>query len=95
VHTATAYVVDIPWYYNDERTTSGVWPMILSPPALLGALFALGPLFLLAGWFSARSLAHRRPGGFVRSRLLRLGVPLLIFVLLINPLTDYLGRGRH
>ena len=51
VHTAIAYVVDIPWYYHDERTTSGVWPMILSPPALLGALFALGPLFLVAGWF--------------------------------------------
>lgn len=95
VHTATAYVVDIPWYYNQERTTAGVWPMILSPPALIGALFALGPLFLLAGWFSARSLAHRGPGGFVRSRLLRLGMPLLVFVLLINPLTDYLGSLRR
>jgi glucan biosynthesis protein C len=95
VHTAIAYVVDIPWYYDDERTTSGVWPMILSPPALLGALFALGPLFLVAGWFSARSLAHRGPGGFVRSRLLRLGVPLLVVVVLIHPLTDYLGNLRQ
>ena len=95
VHTATAYLVDIPWYYDDERTTSGVWPMLLSPPVLIGALFGLGPLFLVAGWFSARSLEHRGPGGFVRSRLLRLGVPLLVFVLLINPLTDYLGGFRH
>jgi surface polysaccharide O-acyltransferase-like enzyme len=95
VHTATAYVVDVPWYYNDERTTSGVLPAVLSPLALMGALFALGPLFLLAGWFSARSLAHRGPGGFVRSRLLRLGVPLLVYALLINPLTDYLGGLRH
>ncbi len=94
-HTATAYVVDIAWYYDDERTTSGVWPRILSPPVLIGALFALGPLFLLAGWFSARSLAHRGPGGFARSRLLRLGVPLLVFVLFINPLTDYVGNLRH
>jgi glucan biosynthesis protein C len=82
VHTATAYVVDIPWYYNEERTTTGVWPMLLSPLVLMGALFALGPLFLVAGWFSARSLARRGPGGFARSRLLRLGVPLLVFVLL-------------
>ena len=94
-HTATACVVDIPWYYDDERTTSGVWPVLLSPPALLGALFALGPLFLVAGWFSARSLAHRGPGGFVRSRLLRLGAPLLVYVVLINPLTDYLGNLRQ
>jgi hypothetical protein len=69
--------------------------MLLSPPVLIGALFGLGPLFLVAGWFSARSLAHRGPGGFVRSRLLRLGVPMLVFVLLINPLTDYLGGFRH
>jgi len=96
VHTATAYVVDIPWYYNDERTTAGVVPMLLSPLVLMGALFALGPLFLLAGWFSARSLARRGPGGLpARSRLLRLGVPSLVYVLLINPLTDYLGHGRH
>ena len=94
VHTATAYVVDVPWYYNDERTTSGVLQAVLSPIVLLGALFALGPLFLVAGWFSARSLAHRGPGGFARSRLLRLGVPLLVYVLLINPFTDYLGHGR-
>ena len=95
MHTATSYVVDIGWYYDDELTTSGVWPMILSPPAMIGALFALGPLFLVAGWFSARSLAHRGPGGFVRSRLLRLGVPLLVFVLLIHPLTNYLGNLRQ
>jgi Acyltransferase family len=31
----------------------------------------------------------------VRSRLLRLGVPLLVYVLLINPLTDYLGNLRN
>ena len=69
--------------------------MLLSGPALIGALFALGPLFLVAGWFSARSLARRGPGGFVRSRLLRLGVPLAVFVLLIDPLTAFVGsRGK-
>ncbi len=96
VHSAVAYLVAIAdWYYQGERTASGVWPMLLAPPALLGSLFALGPLFLLGGWLSARSLARRGPGGFARSRLLRLGVPLVVFVLLIDPLTAYLGgRGR-
>ena len=96
VHAAVAYLVDIGgWYYDDERATSGVWPMLLSPPVLIGALFGLGPLFLIAGWFSARSLAHRGPGGFLRSRLLRLGVPLGVFVLLIDPLTAYVSdRGK-
>ena len=96
LHAAVAYLVGIAdWYYQAERTTSGLWPVLLAGPALLGALFALGPLFLVAGWFSVRSLAHRGPGGFVRSRLVRLGVPLVVFVLLIDPLTGYVGdRGK-
>jgi glucan biosynthesis protein C len=93
VHTATGYVVDIAgWYYDDERTTSEVWSTLLSIPVLIGALFALGPLFLVAGWFSARSLARRGPAGFVRSRLVRLGVPLLLFVLVVERCTDYVGN---
>jgi glucans biosynthesis protein C len=95
VHTATGYVLDIAgWFYDDERTTSGAWSALLTIPAGFGALFALGPLFLVAGWFSARSLARRGSSGFVRSRLVRLGVPLLVFVLVVEPLTDYLGNLR-
>ncbi|MGZ6878266.1 MAG: acyltransferase family protein [Nocardioidaceae bacterium] len=94
VHTATGYVVDIPWYYDDERTTSGFWSVVLSFPVFAGGLFWLGPLFLVAGWFSVRSLAHRGPAGFARTRLLRLGVPLVAFVLVIQPLTDYIGNLR-
>lgn len=47
---------------------------------------------MVAGWFSVRSLARRGPAGFAGSRLLRLGVPLLGFVLVVNPLADYLGN---
>ena len=94
VHTATGYLVDIPWYYEEERVTSGFWSTVLSFPVYAGGLFWLGPLFLVAGWFSVRSLARRGPGGFARGRLLRLGVPLLVFVLLLQPLTDWVGNLR-
>jgi hypothetical protein len=95
VHAATAYLVDIAgWYYDDELTTSEPWSTLVTIPAFFGAVFALGPLFLLAGWFSAGSIGRRGPGGFARSRLLRLGVPLVVFVLLIQPLSDYVGNVR-
>ena len=45
LHTATAYLVDIAGWYYQERTTSQLWPMLLSGPAGIGAMFALGPLF--------------------------------------------------
>ena len=83
VHTATGYLTGIVDWYYDERTASVLWSTVLSFPAVAGAMFGLGPLFLLAGWFSPRSVAHRGVGGFARSRLLRLGVPLAAFRLLI------------
>ena len=42
LHAATAYILDIDWYYQ-ERTTSTL------TPALLAGLFGLGPLFLVGG----------------------------------------------
>ncbi len=93
VHTATGYVTDIAgWYYDDELTTSDLWNSVVGAFAGLGAFFALGPLFVLAGWFSVRSVARRGPAGFARSRLIRLGVPLVLFVVIIQPLTDYIGN---
>ena len=91
VHTATGYLTGIVDWYYDERTASVLWSTVLSFPAVAGAMFGLGPLFLLAGWFSPRSAAHRGVGGFARNRLLRLGVPLAAFMLLIQPLADYVG----
>jgi hypothetical protein len=90
LHAATAYILDIDWYY-EERTTSALTPALLGLPALLGALLGLGPLFLLAGLVAAASLHRKGPGGFARGRLLRLGLPLLLFLVLLDPLTDYLG----
>jgi hypothetical protein len=96
VHTATAYVIDLAgWYYDDELTTSAVWSAVLTVPAFFGAVFALGPLFLVAGWFSARSIDRRGPADFARSRLLRLGLPLVVFIVLVHPLTDYVGNLRQ
>lgn len=93
VHTATAYVTDFAgYYYDDERVTSSVVSIAFALPALMGGIFGLGPLFVVAGWFSVRSLTRRGPAGFAGGRLLRLGVPLVFFVLLVNPLADYLGN---
>jgi glucan biosynthesis protein C len=60
-------------------------------PGLLGGVFVLGPLFLLGGVFAAASLARKGPGRFTSGRLLRLGVPLVLYVTVVNPLANYLG----
>lgn len=49
----------------------------------------MGLLFFLAAFFAARSLAKRGPATFVRERLFRLGIPLLIYMFVIDPFISY------
>ncbi len=48
--------------------------------------FRMETFFLLAGFFSHDLLQRRGPGGFVRSRVLRLGIPLVAGWFLLRPL---------
>ena len=96
VHTATAYVTDFAdWYYDDEMHPTTVGFAVFAIPALMGGIFGLGPLFWLAGWFSVRPLRHRGSGAFVLTRVVRLGVPLVGYVVLVNPLADLVGNVRQ
>lgn len=47
--------------------------------------FFMGLLFFLAGVFARRSIERRGARGFVRERLVRLGVPTLLYMLLVHP----------
>jgi fucose 4-O-acetylase-like acetyltransferase len=48
--------------------------------------FFMGVLFLVAGYFAYGSLARKGPAGFARERLLRLGAPTLLYMLVLHPL---------
>jgi fucose 4-O-acetylase-like acetyltransferase len=56
--------------------------------------FFMGLLFFLAGVFAQRSLARRGPREFVRDRLIRLGLPALLYMLLIQPFIVYVLLGH-
>jgi hypothetical protein len=48
----------------------------------------MGTLFLLSGYFTPGSFARKGPGSFLKDRLLRLGIPLIIFIFVLNPITS-------
>ena len=48
--------------------------------------FRMGTFFLIAGFLSHRTFHRNGPGDFVRSRLLRLGVPFVVGWFLLHPL---------
>jgi hypothetical protein len=49
------------------------------------ALFAMGLFFLIAGLLTPESLSRKGPRTFARDRIVRLGLPLLVWTLVIWP----------
>jgi peptidoglycan/LPS O-acetylase OafA/YrhL len=49
--------------------------------------FFMGAFFLLSGYFTPRALDRKGLGSFAADRLLRLGVPLVVYGFLIGPMT--------
>ncbi|TGE33155.1 acyltransferase family protein [Desulfosporosinus sp. Sb-LF] len=53
---------------------------------MLNSAYFMGLLFLLAGYFTPGSFERKGPGTFLKDRLLRLGVPTLIYAFILSPI---------
>ncbi|HUI71960.1 MAG TPA: acyltransferase [Spirochaetia bacterium] len=90
-HTVVTYSGYGGWYYKEGMPDR----LDLASRVLFGLYgsftqaWFMGALFFLAAFFAARSLTKRGPGAFVRERLFRLGVPLLIYMFVIDPFIGY------
>jgi Acyltransferase family len=62
---------------------------LLSGIEVIAALFALALFFLIAGAFTPRSLARKGLRRFLIDRTVRLGVPVVFFVLFLSPVVEY------
>jgi glucans biosynthesis protein C len=91
-HGVIGYV-DIPdlWPYVgvQETTLSPVSVTVLFAVAGPFGFFVMALLFLVAGLLTPASLARKGPGRFARDRLLRLGLPFVVFFLLLWPALLY------
>jgi len=96
-------IMVILWHMAVTYGASGFWPYQESPAdeltALLFTLFSaingpyvLGFFYLIAGYFTPGAYDRKGPGTFFKDRLIRLGIPLLIYVFLIDPLIYYAIR---
>jgi peptidoglycan/LPS O-acetylase OafA/YrhL len=75
------------WYYT-EGSPERLDPLSRALFGLYGCFMQawfMGILFFLAGHFAAGSLTRRGGRAFVRDRLFRLGAPLLLYVLVMEP----------
>jgi peptidoglycan/LPS O-acetylase OafA/YrhL len=87
-HAFLGYAAMGGWPYDEVAETTLPRTLELPLEIVIGptALFVIGTFFFLSGLLAPHSLAQHGPAGFVRQRLLRLGLPWLLFTLLIWPL---------
>ncbi len=96
-------IMVILWHMAVTYGASGFWPYQESQADELTALvftlfsaingpYVLGFFFMIAGYFTPGAYDRKGPGPYFKARIIRLGIPLLIYVFLIDPLIYYAIR---
>ncbi|SDZ52657.1 Acyltransferase family protein [Asanoa ishikariensis] len=97
-HALLGYSAIGGWPYDEVQETTFHPKSELAMAVVVGptGLFVIGTFFFIAGLFAPAAMARKGPGKFVSERLVRLGVPFLLFALLVWPLFmwfAYLAAG--
>ncbi len=77
------------WYYHEA--SSPLTQIVFSLFIILNQGYFMGLFFLVSGFFAAASLEKKGLGRFIKDRLVRLGIPLVVFTVLINTLPLYVS----
>jgi len=90
-HTMVTYSGFGGWYYKEVNSAGldFVSRIVFGLYGSFSQAWFMGILFFAAAFFAVKSLQRRGPAAFVRERLFRLGVPLLIYMFVIDPFIGY------
>lgn len=85
-HVALVYGASTPFYYMEfpVNDPTAFWVLLIF--VLLNQGWFMGAFFLLSGYFTPGSYDRKGAGAFLKDKLVRLGIPLLVFYFVLNPL---------
>lgn len=75
------------WYYKEPVKIDALSGVLFAIYGSFTQAYFMGLLFFIAGYFIPSSFDRKGVRGFVQDRLLRLGLPTLLYMLLIHPIT--------
>jgi len=96
-HTAITYGAMGGWYYRELLPSATVGSRLLVLFCTVNQAWFMGLFFLLAGYYTPPAWHRYGTSGFIQGRLARLGIPIIVYALLLHPLTVALAataRGR-
>jgi len=88
-HTAIAYGALGGWCYISPKTVKGAEEIILSSILTINQAFFMSLFFFISAFLMPASFDKKGSGTYLKDRFIRLGIPLLIYSLLINPCLTY------
>jgi Acyltransferase family len=95
LHTAITYGFDGSWYLESYDEMTGAVVNALTVVLGTGWLFGLGLFFLIAGLLTVPSVDRKGPGRFAKDRLVRLGLPIVAYTLLVSPFLEYVDYRQN
>jgi peptidoglycan/LPS O-acetylase OafA/YrhL len=87
-HLAVVYTAVVPFYYVEPPPSYPLPLVVLVIFVLINQAYFMGLLFLISGYFSPGSLERKGPRRFIKDRLIRLGIPLVVFCFVLNPIAS-------
>ena len=89
MHACDTYSPFGNWYYTDRQKTDFGTTIFFGVYQSFLQAFFMAVLFFIAGYFSAAAYDRKGFSRFIRDRFFRLGLPTLLYMLVIGPLTQY------
>ncbi len=94
-HTALTYGAIGGWFWREIQPSRTPSSILLILFVTTNQAYFMGFFFLLAGYFTPASLDRKGYRRFILDRMLRLGIPILAFGLILGPLTAALVTFAH
>ncbi|HUJ81962.1 MAG TPA: acyltransferase family protein, partial [Candidatus Acidoferrales bacterium] len=91
-HAAITYGAMGSWFYKAVEPSNAPSSLVLTLFAAYNQAFFMGLFFLIAGSLTPGAIARHGAQEYLRERLLRLGAPLLVFILMLGPVTAALAQ---
>ena len=89
MHAADTYSPFGNWYFADKAATDRLTAMALGTWQSFLQAFFMALLFAVSGYFARASLLKKGAARFVHDRMIRLGAPTLLYMLVIGPVTQF------
>jgi fucose 4-O-acetylase-like acetyltransferase len=93
MHAAVTYSGHGSWYYNEPAHLGVAQDLTFLTYQEFLQSFFMGFLFFIAGYFVPGAYDKKGPAAFLRDRAWRLGLPSLLFIFVLQPLTCYYAAG--